>query len=166
MNITLINGTRASKNDIQGLVNLIGKELPRDYSEFLHLQDGSEPEPNVVSLGEKDDLAVHHFIRASEIPQRMQDLEFPPKFLPFARDSFGNYFLLNIEEEGSVYFWDHEAEDGLTKLSNGFTEFVDAIEADPDLSSDGPDVQGAGWKHPDFDTMFAEYLVPKKKPHS
>ena len=167
MSITLINGTKAPKIDIESLEKSFGKELPRDYIEFLQLHDGSEPEPNVVSLGEEDDLAVNHFISASEVTQRARDLEVFPEFLPFARDSFGNYFLLNLGENGSVYFWDHEMDDGPTKLCNSFTEFIVALEPDPDVDSDstadeseGPEV---GWKHPDFDTMFAEYLIPKKK---
>ena len=166
MKITFSNASSASASEIEKIETLAGRRLPPEFLEFLKSYNGAEPEENVINLGEEDDLAINHFIPASQIPILLKHLELPPNSLPFARDSFGNYFFINTNEDQSVYFWDHEVDDAPIRLADSFSAFIDAIVPDKNYAESAAavsdDLEEGGWKHPEFDKMFADYLIPKK----
>jgi hypothetical protein len=122
--------------------------IPRDYREFLlEVCNGGRPEDNVfermedeVSTGVVSFLGVGHrdddddMVKVYEI---FKD-RVPPWLLPVARAEAGNLICISIrpEDEGAVYFWDHEleaeegespTEENLTLLADSFRGFASAL---------------------------------------
>ncbi len=103
----------ASEESIQRLERQIGRPLPSGYRDFLRQHDGGPLDLN-------DKAANEVFGLGDDVPDfasMWQKLEtyrerVPDWLLPVANDSFGNLFTVSLrpQDEGSVWFWDHEKE--------------------------------------------------------
>jgi hypothetical protein len=98
---------------IERLERRIRHRLPASYREYLEQQDGGRLEDNseVVNdiFGLGDD--VPDWANMWDALETF-DGRTPSWLLPVARDVYGNLFTISLrdQDEGSVWFWDHEAE--------------------------------------------------------
>jgi cell wall assembly regulator SMI1 len=98
---------------VQRLEARIGRQLPASYRSYLleqgsgRLAANSEVVNEIFGLG--DDLPYHANMwkRLDVYAERV-----PTWLLPVASDAFGNLFAVSLRDEdnGSVWFWDHEQE--------------------------------------------------------
>lgn len=113
---------KASHRDIQDLERLLGSPLPDDYRAFLVKHNGGVPTPAVFAFLQ-DGVQYHGEVRlffsaTGTGPDSIRGIltiykqRVPAGFLPIAADSCGNLVCLVLEGEqaGKVYFWDHEFE--------------------------------------------------------
>ena len=102
----------ASELLLERLERRVGRALPADYRSYLVEQDGGQLSDNsetireIFSLGEVPEFASmwHNLeVYADRVPYWL---------LPVASDQFGNLFAVSLRDEdnGSVWFWDHEEE--------------------------------------------------------
>ena len=102
----------ASELLLERLERRVGCALPADYRSYLAEQDGGELSDNTEAIREVFGLG-----EVSEFASMWHELEVyadrvPYWLLPVASDQFGNLFAVSLRDEdnGSVWFWDHEEE--------------------------------------------------------
>ena len=144
-------GPKLGEIEIVAFEKQIGFILPDDYREFLlQTNGGVVPESTGYFCIESDNwwnhLNLFYGLRVPETPtielmavlRRLResytelfDLQFAK--LPIASDHYGNkiYIVLNEPENGSVYFWMHDAEVEDDKLSSSFQDFLDSLREKP-----------------------------------
>jgi cell wall assembly regulator SMI1 len=103
----------ASEESIQRLERQIGRPLPSGYRDFLRQHDGGPLDLNDKAVNEVFGLGDD----VPDFASMWQKLEtyrerVPDWLLLVANDSFGNLFTISLrpQDEGSVWFWDHEKE--------------------------------------------------------
>jgi cell wall assembly regulator SMI1 len=103
----------ASEESIQRLERQIGRPLPSGYRDFLRQHDGGPLDLNDKAVNEVFGLGDD----VPDFASMWQKLEtyrerVPEWLLLVANDSFGNLFTVSLrpQDEGSVWFWDHEKE--------------------------------------------------------
>src|SRR5262245_58742105 len=103
----------ASGESIQRLERHIGRPLPSGYRDFLRQHDGGPLDLNDKAVNEVFGLGDD----VPDFASMWHNLEtyrerVPDWLLPVADDSFGNLFTISLrpQDEGSVWFWDHENE--------------------------------------------------------
>jgi cell wall assembly regulator SMI1 len=129
----------ASEESIQRLEQRIGQPLPPAYREFLRQHDGGPLELNNRAVNEIFGLGdeVPDFASMWNALDRYRD-RVPQWLLPVANDSFGNLFALSLraEDNGSVWFWDHEkeadedeppTEDNIRRVAPDWPTFLDSL---------------------------------------
>jgi len=115
------------KNDIARLEEAIGGTLPLEYFEFVRTHDGATPESNSMPIGTDNESGVRTFVSVAEAVSLVSEIEgFPRETIPLAEDGCGNYFYVSLRS-GGVFFWDHEIDDGDTKVASTLAEFVSAL---------------------------------------
>jgi len=124
---------------IERLERRIGTRLPAGYHGYLLRQDGGRLASNsgavntVYGLGDVPDWASMWDaldVYAGRVPRWL---------LPVAEDEYGNLFAVSLREQdnGSVWFWDHEEEadegeppreDNLTYRADDWPSFLAGLE--------------------------------------
>lgn len=123
-------------------------EFPAEYREFLLKYNGGKPTPNTFTFtdhsGKQSDSLVHYFLAiygnhiddlAVEYSDLLSDERILPHLVPIANDPFGNLIVLSVggEDQGKVYFWDHEIEpetvgyENMSLIADSFTEFLNML---------------------------------------
>jgi hypothetical protein len=105
----------ATPEQINSLEQRLGVALPTDYRSYLAGQNGGRLDNNheavntVYGVGAEvpdwANMADALDVYASRLPNWL---------LPVAEDSYGNVFAISLrpQDNGSVWFWDHEEEAG------------------------------------------------------
>lgn len=152
----------AEPQELARLEESLGRGLPAAYATFLTEFGGGPLALNeyVGATEAAGDISVRRFFTAAELadPQAWWTGRVPEDFLPVADSAGGNliYLALGQEDQGSIYFWDHnwEAEEdespdmrNMTVVATDFTDFLDNLRAS---TLDGPEPKGTGWIDPDF----------------
>ncbi len=128
----------------------LGYKLPSGYREFLISCNGGKPEPYDFEVSDGAD-SLHHVYGLHDGPNYAQlDYAFsiyygrmPQSMIPIADDPCGNAICIGVtgDQEGRVFFWDHEFEsddgldhDNITSLAESFEAFCESLFAwvDPD----------------------------------
>jgi len=102
----------ASPELVRRLAERIGAPLPASYRDYLLEQDGGRLAPNneavktVFGLGDVPD-GSNMWRKLTTYAGRV-----PSWLLPVASDEYGNLFAVSLRQQdnGSVWFWDHEEE--------------------------------------------------------
>jgi SMI1 / KNR4 family (SUKH-1) len=128
------------------LEQAIGFRLPPDYRSFLssHVEDADRPIQVVASNPDYLDVRTifelgdgANYLQADEV-HRIAGDALPPGMVAIADDGGGSFYLLDCRdtrEVGSVYWWDHEqqqGEDRIDLVAPSFTEFLGSLLPDPD----------------------------------
>lgn len=133
---------------IAGAERQLEVRIPRDYRQFLlEVCNGGRPEDNVFERLDDDvSTGVVSFLGVGR-PDAHDDMvkvyeifkdRVPSWLLPVARAEAGNLICISIrkEDEGAIYFWDHEleadegeppTEENLTLLADSFRSFASAL---------------------------------------
>lgn len=129
MNLKLTKGRPAKQSDIAALEEEIGVSIDPFFLEFAAANDGAEPATNIFKIGSANESGVNAFIPIKEISKEIVRTEYLPKTaFPVAWAEGGNYVFINQEENGAVYFWDHEQPENITKLADNFRSFLDLLQ--------------------------------------
>ncbi|MFW5829186.1 MAG: SMI1/KNR4 family protein, partial [Planctomycetota bacterium] len=119
--------------------------LPSAYVDFLRRLNGARPRDcwvEVPAIGERVQVDAFFGINDPELNlERLDEINLdylPEGCFAFAKDPFGNQFVMDLMEGGSVAYWDcnddyHEidgdGEDGnLFDIADSFTAFLQALQ--------------------------------------
>lgn len=91
-----------------------GFDLPHDYKQFLLENNGGVPENTLFSIPDcNEEALIGYFL---DIDRPKENISFwikefhddlPESFLPIAFDLGGNAILMDIEDTGTLYYWDY-----------------------------------------------------------
>ncbi|MGE4182891.1 MAG: SMI1/KNR4 family protein [Limisphaerales bacterium] len=144
---------------ITALRRALGVSIPEEYFEFLRQTNGGTPSQlnNSFPVSGNRDIdpeirfvTVDFFFQAIDEDYPSLELinvydvfegRIPLGMLPFARNPFGDLFLLGPSsgKNAGVYYWDHDTEGSagphnptanIAKLTDTFQEFIDALAAE------------------------------------
>jgi hypothetical protein len=129
----------------------IHTQLPSEYRDFLLQHNGGKPIPSFFwIIPHEDGSSVNQFYGLYNEPEYLSIKIFigkerygiPESMLPIGDDGVGNYICMgiSIENYGHILFLDHElhpfnepnSPDGITKLKDSFTEFLNSLIDNPD----------------------------------
>ncbi|MEM6973604.1 MAG: SMI1/KNR4 family protein [Pseudomonadota bacterium] len=127
LQIKILEHRRASDSDILEAEQSFGVKFPEDFKRFIKSYDAAIFQDN--SLDGDLDLQLSCLIEICKMIETVKDLErdsiFPAYAIPFGEDSNGNLFYLWM---GSVFFWDHEIEEGGDlQVAPSFTDFMQRL---------------------------------------
>src|SRR5687768_9937424 len=130
MKLRLSNGRPASQSDITELEESLGESLPTDFVDFLRYNDGSQPDTNIFQVGKtKNESGVNGFIPVREIAgERIRIERLSKTAFPIAWAEGGNYIVIDLAQEGAVFFWDHEQPTEVVLLADSFASFLSLLE--------------------------------------
>ena len=164
----------ASEDAVREAERQLEVSLPSEYRTFLMMVPmGRKPEDNIFRTTAEDDpgVGVRSFFGVGLPEDPGQDIDLVRRYdfyrdripswtVPIGEDDTGNLILISVrqDDEGSVWFWDHEleAEEGesaseanLTFLADRFDEFLSRLE--PFSVDDLPSGEGGpAWMDPAF----------------
>lgn len=146
------NEIKINEKDIQEFEKECNVKFPQDFVSFLLETNGGnpigeiytqpfdevEPKTNERHTQETD---VETFFSFNEIKFEYGDVldegYIPSEYVPLARSSFGNLFLIrldNSDDYGSVYFSNHDLFDEeknritISKVADSFSAFIESLE--------------------------------------
>jgi hypothetical protein len=138
---------RPTDADVATFANLIQGTLPDEYKSFLKNENGGRPKPNrfrfTTKDGNREDSVAHYFFalyegRVGNLKRSFERYKdrIPSGYLPIGIDPFGNLILLRVtgQNQGKVYFWDHEKEGNIPTstniflIANSFSEFAEQLD--------------------------------------
>jgi len=129
MKIAITGGKPASESDILALESALGCRLSAAFRTFVEANDGAEPENNVFKVGSHNESGVRQFIPVAAILDELTFLDdLSTHAYPIAWDESGNYVVIDEDQQGAVFFWDHELPEPLTKLASDFGEFLNLLQ--------------------------------------
>ena len=143
---------------IKEVEDYVGLKFPKEYKEHLLRYNGGKCSPNIFKFNEKGKLTnsnidwflaiydgVYDNLKYEIELVKIGEKRMPIQILPIAHDSGGNLICISCggQDEGYVYFWDHENEvdysisndndySNLYLISESFNSFIDKL---TDLSS-------------------------------
>jgi|CXWL01.1.fsa_nt_gi hypothetical protein len=148
MKVGITEGKEVDRRDLDVLESAVASPLDDAFREFVRLNDGGVPEPNVFMVADDIDASVSQFIPTKEIDAERRNIEnLPNGSFPFAWAEGGNYLIL--DRDGQVFFWDHEEPDRRHLVANGFDRFLNLLEPPPVVTLQPGQVKEA-WIDPDF----------------
>ena len=138
------------EQDIGEFERRTGLKFPPQYRAWLLRYNGGRPEPKgfryKYESGPYTDSCVAWFFNLGDakyerlegelrVYKNPDDKRLPDELIPFARDPFGNLICISMcgENQGKVYFWDHEEEDtppsyrNCHLIADSFDEFIAAL---------------------------------------
>jgi hypothetical protein len=148
-----VESDKFGASEFAGLHELVGQPIPSDYADFLAARPSSgmfELE-DTVYIHSKDRLSGRHdgnyavsmlYAACSDKRYDLREVwlktdrrEFPPYFIQFGDNLFGNLFVVDLRPDtfGQVLFWDHEHEPGETGLhfvALNVRDFIDRLQCD------------------------------------
>ncbi|WP_150526778.1 SMI1/KNR4 family protein [Roseibium sediminis] len=114
--------------EMVGLEGWLGFALPEPLKAQLLKKNGGRPVPECFKFldydGPYSDSLIDWFLTFDADAEHSNFFEYfdmyhrggriLPHMIPFAHDPFGNLLLISVsgKDEGAVFFWDHEREDG------------------------------------------------------
>lgn len=136
----------------------VGLNFPNDYKEHLLKYNGGKCIPNVFSFyenGKVTQSGIDWFLAIYDgeydnlkdyiITYKVEEKRMPSHLLPIAHDPGGNLICISCggDDEGCVYFWDHENEVDYTEsddsdysnlylIAGSFNEFISGLQKDVD----------------------------------
>lgn len=138
----------APAEDVERLERRIGRPLPAAYRDYLRHRDGGRLEDNSEAVNEIFGVGPD----APEWANMWDKLEVyadrvPNWLLPVASDAFGNLFAVSLRDNdnGSVWFWDHEreadedeppTETNLKRKAPDWRSFVESLQPPPVVDPD------------------------------
>jgi len=129
MKVFLKGGKAASEESILALELALKISIPSAYRDFLRTSDGAAPESNMVGGDNRGRYSVRQFIPGAEIMKERSQIEnIRTGAFPIAYDACGNYFLVDVEQAGAVFFWDHEQPWDIIRVADGLCDFLDLLE--------------------------------------
>ena len=113
----------------------LGVKFPKSYVDCVTSNNGGRPPRNKVN----DSLMMRSLVRIDEsaeinVLNTLDTLKdsLLPKIIPFADDSFGNYFCFDFSKSGEplIVFWDHEEkrENALSPVADSFEKFIAVLQ--------------------------------------
>jgi hypothetical protein len=148
-------GPPADPEELAELEERAGHALPVAYRDFLEAHDGATPEPNHLPDAAGGEVTVRAFFSAEEVAKRLDAIgpgRVPEEVLPIADDDFGNGLFVHLED-GSVWSYDHEAEDpaeedlwaAFTREAEDLDELLDRLEPEAADLDDDPEPLDEGY---------------------
>src|SRR3954447_181711 len=149
-------GPPAGEEELAELEDRAGRPLPVAYRDFLEAHDGATPEPNrLPDAAGGAEVAVRTFFSAEEVLRRLDALgpdRIPEEVLPIADDDYGNGLFVHLDD-GSVWWYDHEAEDpakeglraAFTREAEDLDELLDRLEPEAEDLDDEPEPLDEGY---------------------
>jgi len=129
MNIEWIGGEPTTRENILSLEKSEKIKLPRVYKETILLHNAASPIPETIDC-ENLQFEVNNLldINGDEcnsiiFAKDILNDNGHTNLLPFAADSFGNYFCFNLLSNNSVVFWSNE-DNSIHNLCETFEEFL------------------------------------------
>lgn len=136
--------TKLKIDEINIFENDIGIKLPKDYISFLLEFNGGKPMLNNCQVIISDVNWIYGMFNEPEWASLYNAMytfvgRIPGWYIPIARDSGGNQYLMSLYEGnyGVIAFWKHEFElmtgdasqyfDNMTKVSDSFSEFLENL---------------------------------------
>jgi cell wall assembly regulator SMI1 len=122
-----------------------GFKLPHDYKQFLLDHNGGVPENTLFDIPDCASAAlIGHFL-GLERPKEsisfwMNELsdDLPEGFMPIGFDPGGNVILMDITDEGTIYYWDSARhfpqstdDDNTFWIANSFTDLLKNLKIHP-----------------------------------
>jgi hypothetical protein len=131
---------------IGALQEVVAAKLPKDYIDFVRAYGGYAFETRLAFGVEKGRTSVDVLSGftggdAYDVIAQVERLELPEGLVPVLRDPGGNFVLVDVED-GTVLFYDHEADDAdaedmtLFPLADSLEEFVESWEPMEDAADD------------------------------
>jgi hypothetical protein len=143
------------ETSISALLNAFPKLAQTHIIDFLRNHNGAVPPDNIVRLSDGRETSVRRFISVENMASVHCDVdEFPEHVVPIGFDDGGNYFY--ALENGAIWFWDHEVQDGEIKIADSFQDFLNMLEPfdQTKISVNNDDIEivslDKNWK-PEFD---------------
>jgi hypothetical protein len=145
--------------DVSGLKNfesMLGRSFPEDYRLFLMETNGGEFEPcyfNIDSNGKDFDRVTQFYGFHKGLEYYRLNVcyknylnRIPKELVSIGSDPFGNQICISCfgGEQGSIWFWDHEVDEGkkllsCVRLADNFNEFFGGLYKYDDYSEDSID---------------------------
>lgn len=163
-------GKKLVKSDIESVERVLSCKLPDGYIKFISQFNGGHPEPCGFSIpiknGLLDESCIHYFYGVGDsvkhddilmVARRYYE-RMPNNLLPIADDPIGNQICiaLNGDEEGAIYFWNHDFEhapstySNTTKLATSLDEFLLSFY---DLKYESESILDKAIRHDDLDIV-------------
>ena len=159
MKVGLKGGRQAAESDIAALETMIGQPLDDQFRKFIEANNGADPEENSFPVdGVAHVGGVNEFIPVEDIVDERRYIDdIAPRAYPVASSEGGNYVILDQDQGGAIFFWDHEVEGAISKIADGFDAFLNMIEPfDPAAIKPAPGQVKSAWIDPDFLKQFGE----------
>lgn len=121
----IIANKKISEDDIDGLQETLGINLPNELKNFLLKYNGGEtPNTSIDYNGISSDIKAFYGI--GDVYYSFNDVSIDDNqgsYLPIALDSFGNYFLIDLNN-GHILFDDHE-NNSMKEITMSLKELID-----------------------------------------
>lgn len=141
-------------SQIEEIEQYVGLKFPQQYKDHLLQYNGGQCTPNVFSFincqGKLDESCVNWFLAIYDgkydnlkkdiYMLKIDEKRMPTHILPIADDPGGNSICISTsgDDEGYVYFWDHEQEvdytvsddtdySNLSLIAKSFNEFLSGL---------------------------------------
>jgi hypothetical protein len=153
--MVIFSQTEAQINlaQIENLEMLVGLNFPTEYKDHLLKYNGGQCTPNRFSFdvhGQESQSYIDWFLAIYDGEYdnlqnyieiyKIEDKRLPSHILPIAHDPGGNLICISCgkNDEGSIYFWDHENEvdyssfdnseySNLYLIARSFNEFINGL---------------------------------------
>lgn len=120
--------------DISDAVDTFEKEnnieIPAQYRSFLIRYNGGDT-PETEFKCKKESSDVRAFYGIGKVNYSFDDIPvlsdfLKKKYLPIAKDSFGNYIVIGLSDDfsGKIFFCDHEKQMRSKLLADSFADFI------------------------------------------
>lgn len=135
-----------TEEELQAAENIVGKEFPDQYREFLLKYNGGHPAPDIFRYknedGDQELAAIAYFLavydgKDENLLDYFETYEdrIPSQLIPIARGPGGDLVLLGLESSyrGKIYYWIQDLEPDEPDFSNifpvagSFNEFLDSL---------------------------------------
>jgi hypothetical protein len=152
MNVKFSKSKAIEQKEINLFSQALGCSLPSDLEKFFIEFNGSKPETNIFTVSENNESGINELIPISKILEECKYLtHVGKKAFPVAIAEGGNYVVIDLDKDQSVYFWDHEEPQNMIKLANSIYEFLDSVMPfDPDSVELKEGQVESAWIDPDF----------------
>lgn len=153
MKVGLKDGRQAAVNDLSVLDAAIGQPIDTQFRRFVATNNGAKPESNSFSVDGVAHMGeVAEFIAVENIlSERSYIHNISSQAYPVASSVGGNYVILDQDQSGNIFFWDHEIEGEIKKIADSFDEFLNMIEPfDPNSAKPELGQVKSAWIDPEF----------------
>lgn len=126
------NGTLGQVKEFEKKYNI---SFDEKYRDFLIKYNGGDTPNTIIKQGRKSE-AVRYLYGLNTEETIEKNLEYfdwkEKKCIPIGEDNFGNYYAIGVFEEnnGIIYFCDHEKGFAKIKISGSFKEFIKKCQSD------------------------------------
>jgi cell wall assembly regulator SMI1 len=150
-------GPPADDRALRNLEERLATPIPKSVVESLRRHDGGRLEPNEVDstrAGAEAGIGVDAFLSVKDIIATVSQLgpRLASGMIPIADAAGGNLICVD-QADGSIWFWDHELEDGgpLSRVAESLTEFVSFLQPfDPSEIDLTEEEKASAWVDPEF----------------